>query len=214
VANTLIAGTITSGSMSANRGLTSNVSYNIALSGANLNGNPFSLAFNGLAGGVGYMGEERCLGAGAPFPINCTWDFVNPGATLNTSQDIFTNIGQIVWDGTTYDFTGSSPYTATLTFSVNASPVTVASTVGLGLHNWEFPVAPAAVAIDLTILQGTNTLVSETLSGAFRYSGSAFQAPVGSDWTTRISHQAVPEPASLFTCAAGLLAAAVLRRRS
>jgi hypothetical protein len=204
--------TINSGTMfSERRGGEAASTHRITIEGTTQAGNPFLIQLARPAI-VPNIGNERCPNiSGNPNPALCaTWTFTNDPYVVDVSSTsglLFP--GQsIFWDNVTYGLDFGSAYVARLSITVDTPSASSYSTpsVGGSFHSWSFPVANASVVIDLEILQGATTLVSESMSSNAIYWGSAWQAPVGSEWSSAITYQFVPEPATSGVFAASLLA--------
>src|SRR6187401_891565 len=105
----VLAGAITSGSISSNRGGSMINTYNISLSGASDLGNPFSITI-GRPGGVSpNLGNDRCRLVGPTLPGDCTWEFSS--IDIVSVKDGFSAFaGQsILLDGVTYDLSPGTP---------------------------------------------------------------------------------------------------------
>lgn len=217
-------GTIETGNLYSNANGSNGLSfYTIAVTGTNNAGNPYSIHIRGAATGAMFIGQERCgIPAGAPVPRNCTWSFTGTDS-IDTRQKAYLTVGEIFWDGTLYDLNSQTSLSALFDFSITAASATVQSTlVGsfvAPLHEVSFPLAPASVAMTFSLGQQFNNttgplyFLTETLTGNFTYSGTAWQAPVGADWNATIEYTAVPEPATTVLSAAGLLGLVAARRR-
>jgi hypothetical protein len=198
-AGTLTGATINSGTASVAMHSGPNSFRRLDFEGTTNAGNPYSLDLRDHH--PGSLGNGPCHGTGSPVPRSCTWTFSSYTLPLPPGSTAF---NQLTWDGITYDLGLGSPYTALITLNVVAPSLTTMSTFSSSgsFHGWSFPDTTGTVTLDLKIMQGLTTLVSESMtSGALIYNARAFEAV---DYHNTISYRFGPEPSTFAGAAVAL----------